>query len=705
MKTQKPHHVKPLLAIVLVIGAVVFARLLSTTSLFDTLYLKTVNSFFQMRGPITPADSSIVIIGIDEQSLAALPSKWPFPGSYFGQLVRNLNRAEARAIIFDVEFFEPNTAKPDEDFTFAESIGDAENVILAGKIVYEKGKYGDQQEYILKPNAWFLDEAVSWGLVNAVEDADGFTRRYLLFQEFDGRFYYPLSLKTYEFLTSAVIPEEANLTGKEFIIGERRIPKIDANTMMINYRGPASESFPVYSFSNVLDDRSFDLKPDEDTNIFEDHLSWGTFKNKIVFVGATTEELWDTKFTPFFNYHGHQEKMAGVETHAHALSTIMRGDFLKRMDPFVEFVILVFLVLLTSLFTLMLKPVQVVIIVVLELIVTRVGAYLLFLNRGELFNVVPPFIGVILAFVIGLMYMIISEQKEKYRIRKTFQHYVSPTVVDKMLENRTMPEFGGERRTLSILFSDIRQFSHFSEQHEPEFVVSRLSEYFSNMVEIIFKHNGTLDKFVGDEIMALFGAPYSSENHAEQACHAALDMLDRLRTLQRKWEEEKTAGFRIGIGINTGDALLGNLGSSQIFDYTVIGNEVNLAARLEGANKLYKTSLLISENTYSLIQSKIAAREIDVIRVVGIHAPVRIYEVRAMGTIAEVEQDLIIDTFSHALELYRERRWGEALKTFRKILRTFPDDGPSRLYTIRCLDFLESSPPADWDGIHNLSSK
>jgi len=669
------------------------------------MQLKTVNSFFKERGPIQPPDTSIVIVAIDDHTLNSVPAKWPFPGSYYGRLVRNLTRAGAKAIIFDVEFVETNAEKPDEDFDFADAIKESKNVILAGKILYDKGRYGNQVGHVIRPNSWFLEDAVSWGIVNSIEDSDGFLRRYFLFQYLDGKLYYPLAIEAYRFLESATIPEQANLSGPEFIIGAQRIPKIDANTMMINFGGQPGKTFRTYSFCNILDDAQFQLNENEDTDIFEKHLEWGTFQNKIVFVGATAEELWDNKFTPFYSYHGEHNKMAGVESHANALRTIMRGDYLFRMPSIPEYAVLLLLVVLTTVCTIYLKPWLAIIAVVLEVLALRFGGYYLFLHRGELINVTAPYLGIGFSFLGGLVYTIMIEQKEKYRIRKIFQHYVSPAIVNKMLEADSLPEFGGERRTLTVLFSDIRRFSSFSEVNEPEFVVSRLSEYLTEMVDIIFKNDGTLDKFVGDEVMALFGAPYFYENHAELACRAALEMLDRLHALQEKWTAENSDSFSIGIGINSGAALVGNLGSNQVFDYTVIGNEINLGARLEGANKIYQTSLLITESTYNMVKENAVAREIDYAKVVGIQTPVRIFELCSMAPLPELEQKLKIETFAEALQLYRNRMWGDALKAFRRILRDFPTDGPSRLYTVRCLDWLETPPAADWDGVHELLQK
>jgi adenylate cyclase len=696
-----------LVALALIIGSVVLARVFTLFHAVESLQLKSVDSFFKLRGTVQPTDTSIVVVGIDDATFNSLEEKWPYPGSYYSQFVRNLSRAGARAIVFDIEFFEANAARPEEDFNFSDAIRDAGNVILAGKVLYQSGKYGLQFDELLRPNAWFIDDAVSWGTVNSIEDPDGFIRQYVLFQEHRGEIYYPLAIEAYKFLENPTIPVEANRTGSEFILGERRIPKIAANTMMINYGGPPEEAFRTYSFSSILDDANFDLKEGEDTDVFENHLTWETFKDKIVFVGAFAEDLQDTKFTPFYSYNGERRKMAGVETHAHALSTIMRGNFLSKIDPFIEYVLLIIMVAIAALGILFLKPYQATILIIAEIVMLRLGGYYAFLNRGEIVDIITPMIGVLFSFMSGLVYIIIVEQRDKARIRKIFIHYMSPEIVKEMIDSGSFPQFGGERRELTVLFSDIRKFSAFSEKHEPEHVVNRLSDYLSAMVDVIFNNRGTVDKFVGDAVMALFGAPHNYPEHAEFACKTALEMMAQLDRLKNEWAQSAVKDdfeFDIGIGINTGSALVGNLGSHKIFDYTVIGNEVNLGARLEGANKIYGTSILISENTYRYVKDKVIAREIDYIRVVGIQQPVRIYELLALTSLSDIKAELLINTFAEGLEAYRNHRWGDALKIFRRILNTI-DDGPSELYTRRCLDCLETPPSADWDGVHDLKQK
>ncbi len=225
------------------------------------------------------------------------------------------------------------------------------------------------------------------------------------------------------------------------------------------------------------------------------------------------------------------------------------------------------------------------------------------------------------------------------------------------------------------------------------------------MVDVIFKYAGTLDKFVGDEIMAVYGAPHPYRNHAENACLTAVEMVARLRRLQRKWSARKQAFFQIGIGINTGKVIIGNLGSQQLFDYTVIGDDVNLGARLEGANKQYGTTIIISEATYKAVRKRAIVRELDMVRVKGKNRPVRIYELRGMRSLPRIERELIIDVYTQGLNYYKELKWYQALTQFKRVLRYFPTDGPSRVYIKRCLDFIENPPPENWDGVYEFTTK
>ena len=397
--------------------------------------------------------------------------------------------------------------------------------------------------------------------------------------------------------------------------------------------------------------------------------------------------------------------MPGVEVHANALYTMLHHRFIHRAGVAWIYLAWLFLGLLAGGLVLWLKPIKSFPLVGLLGLGSVLGVLFLFTKGNLWFPVISPLLMIGLSYLGNTFYILGTEQREKLRYRRIFQKYVSKNVVDKMLETGRFPEFGGHRRKLTVLFSDIRSFTSFSEQYPPEEVVRRLTDYLTDMTDIVLKNDGTLDKFVGDEIMAIFGAPYFYENHALKACEAAYEMIQRVRHNRAQYAERGETYFDIGIGINTGDMILGNLGSRQIFDYAVIGDAVNLGARLEGVNKFYRTNIILSEYTYQEIKEHVVVRELDTIRVKGKNLPVRIYELLGIERIPEKEFELLVQVYSQALEDYRSGEWYNALKRFRKILRYFPNDGPSNLYIRRSLDLLENAPPANWEPVHNFASK
>jgi adenylate cyclase len=703
MNFNKIRKSKSVIIIFITTVSILSAYLISTINIFHILHLKTVNTLFTLRGPAYLPDSPIVIVAIDDQAYASLPNKYPFPTFYYGRLVRNLYEAGARLIVFDIEFTETDLDNQEGDIEFAKAVTDARNVVLAGKIVFEIGSNGTENRHPVPPIDPLLRSPASWGLVNAHHDEDMFIREYLLFYDVTGTRYYSLGLEAIKCLDKIQL-EDQDYRQSTFNAGSHIIKKASGNTMYINFVGPAG-TIPTYSLANVLDDSTFDLAGDDDTDIFELHKEWGTFRDKIVFIGATADELQDNKFTPFLDHEGRRQLISGVEVHANALSTILRDAYITDLTPALGLLWVFLFAGITTFATLSFKTTQTILHVALQLGITALLGYYLFSRFQLIPPVVLPTIAISLSFIFSVIYQTVTEQQEKARIKKTFQHYVSPSVVQKMLETGDLPSYGGERKLITVLFSDIRKFTNFSESHKPEVVVTRLSEYLTEMVNVVFKYNGTLDKFVGDAIMAVYGAPYSMEDHAEKACYTAIEMVNQLRAIQRRWSAEKVEYFQIGIGINTGKVIVGNLGSSQLFDYTVIGDEVNLGARLEGTNKQYGTTIIISESTFALVKNKAKVRELDLVRVVGRKQPIRIFELRGMDSIPQIEQDYIVDIFEEGIGYYREKRWADALKTFRRVLRYFPTDGPSRIYTKRCLDFIENPPPNNWDGVYDFKTK
>ncbi len=295
--------------------------------------------------------------------------------------------------------------------------------------------------------------------------------------------------------------------------------------------------------------------------------------------------------------------------------------------------------------------------------------------------------------------------KEREFIKSTFERYVSKAVASEIIKNPELVRLGGSKKELTVMFSDIGGFTTLSETLTPEEVVKRLNEYFEGMSSAILEFNGTINQFQGDAIVAFWGAPVPQENHAVLACLAALRCRDFLKTLQERWIEQGIPARTFRFGINTGEVVVGNIGSSSRFEYTVIGDEVNLASRLEGANKIYGTQILISENTYRLAKEEIAARELDIIRVVGKTYPVKVYELVSLKSDLDDRNSAILEKFQTGINLYRERKWNEAREYFEKILELNPGDTPSKEYLTRCNEYQNFPPPPDWDGVYELRSK
>ncbi|NUO82148.1 adenylate/guanylate cyclase domain-containing protein [candidate division KSB1 bacterium] len=699
---------KPLLANRWVFGsgislfAIILAIILSTRTVFENLELKSYDLRFSLRGTQALEDSNIVIVDIDDQSFFALKLNWPFPRPLYAKLIDNLTRAGARLILFDVTFTEPSQDDPRGDQELALAAARAQRVIFAGKLEEISLRNGSPYISLAKPIPPLLKNAMAWASISITEDPDGFMRRYPLFASTETETVWSLAVQAY----LSMADNRADLSTGKLRLNDKTVPAYIANTFLINFRGGA-KTFPTYSFSDVLDDREFRLPEAKvETDSFDEaFLPSGVFKDKIVFIGASAEELQDNKLTPFFSQGGVQRKMPGVEVHAQALSTIARGDFIKRTTFGLELLLMALCASVTMLFVLRVNALLATIFTLVEILLWLIVAQIFFTAMQLWLPVVAPLLGIVLSYFGNLAQTLVTERRERRRTRKVFEQYVSESIVNSILASGKEPKFGGEKLQLTVLFSDIRGFTTYCEKRAPEMVVQRLNEYLTLMTEVIFKHEGTLDKFVGDEIMALFGAPVYFENHAEKACETACAMITSLRELQKRWSAQNEDYFQIGIGINTGTMIVGNLGAQQRFDYTVIGDEVNLGARLEGANKQYATSIIISESTYKQVKKRAHARELDLVRVKGKKKPVKIYELRGMEPLADIEEDLIIATYTQGLTLYKQRQWYSALREFNRVLRYFPSDGPSRVYVERCLDYIAVPPPANWDGVYEFKTK
>jgi adenylate cyclase len=426
------------------------------------------------------------------------------------------------------------------------------------------------------------------------------------------------SWEPYQLLVKpAVLDEEGNVVRPAVtkLMDEIRIPINDRAQLLINYMGIASsasprghQTFPVRSFAGYAA-----RVPNPDPARWPRTMAVG---NKILMVGPFSKGIAeDEKTTPY-------GLMFGVEIHANALNTILMNNFLYHISEWANALILLAMALLTAFMASRLPTVWSLVLSVVLAVVFFFAVMLIFDLYNQIITLSTPILGVLLSFLAVIVYRIMTEEKDKRRIRDMFSTYVSRRVVDQIINNP--PELGGQNKDLTVLFSDIRGFTTLSETMSPQALVNHLNEYLTAMTGIILEYEGTLDKYVGDEIMCFWGAPLPQEDHAMLACQSALRQMEVLRQLNESWPPERK--LNIGIGINSGIMLVGNMGSLQRMDYTLTGDNVNLGARLEGTNKSYFTNIIMSEYTYGLVRDKVIARELDNIRVKGKNQPVLIYE-------------------------------------------------------------------------------
>lgn len=616
------------LTIALIVALVLSIMHFMNAGFMDMLEEKTLDFRFNVRGAITPGPET-VIAAIDEKSINKL-GRFPWPRSVWARVVDRLTELGVRVIVFDVFFAESENVASDD--LFQQAIMQSGRVVLPvvfdfTETGYKESGFTDKKLDFMTPSAFsvlrntgeplspfqarmvlppllrFAAFAKNLAHINMVPDRDGTLRWESLAIEYQGDYYPPIGLQA-ALLYRELSPEQAALDFSGAIQLDRTsIPIDEFGRMLINYRGP-NNTFPMYPVADILDG----LVPAD------------KLKDKVVLIGATAIGIYDLRVTPF------SPNMAGIEKHASVVDNILHEDFIYRtavMD--VPLVFLFAIILGLAIPRLGAKAGAVLFIV---LFASYVGAvYYLFVGKGIWFNLVYPASALFFGYTSQTAYRFFTEERRARDIRKMFSSYVSKRIVDELIRDPSKAKLGGDRKEITVLFSDIRGFTSFSEKHQPEEVVSLLNEYLGAMTDIVFEHEGTLDKFVGDAIMVLWGAPIGQPDHAERACRCALAMIEKLKKLQAKWAAEGRYVIDIGIGINTGDMVVGNMGApGKKMDYTVIGDNVNLGARLEGLTRQYNNHIIISEYTYEKVKDVVIANELATVTVKGKQFPVVVYD-------------------------------------------------------------------------------
>lgn len=573
--------------------AVIAVFMLIKLSPMETLEEKLYDYRFKIRGVVQPPQN-IVIAAIDEKSIEKL-GRFPWGRDKIARLVEKLTEGGAEIIVFDIILSERERNDP----KLAQAIRQAGNVILPVVFEFDRRSNMPDSEFlvssafrsILHPERFnqyspimtkrplipvpkLIGECMVLGHINMFPDRDGTLRWEAMAIEYNGCLYPSVDLQAAAAYLG-VPPGKVVLNATEGIqLGEKRYIPTDRHGMSLIYYYGSTRTFKHFSISDILEGT---IKP-------------GQFQGKIVLIGATAVGIYDLRVTPF------SAAMPGIEKHANVISSILENRFLRRVTFSTNLAILLVSGFLFSLLVVRLKAMNASLLTGVFLLLILGSGYYLFSHQGLWINIVYPSNNILLIFLGITAYNYAVEERYAKRIRTMFSSYVTERVVNELIKNPGMAKLGGERREVTVLFSDVRGFTSFSEKHTPEEVVAILNEYLEAMTDVIFRWEGTLDKFIGDAILAFWGAPMRQENHAELSVKCALDMVNRLGDLQKKWKSEGKPILDAGIGINTGEVLVGNIGAEgKKMDYTVIGDHVNLGSRVESLNRKYNTHILITE--------------------------------------------------------------------------------------------------------------
>lgn len=674
-------------------------------SFLVSIGLKANDAMFIARGEARPT-GNVVIVAVDERSVNEL-GRWPWPREKTAALISSLGKA--RVVALDIVFSESESPKADK--ALSESIKKASNVVggyffrddsteepgpaaleQIGKsrigVVSLEGATDEQLPVPVFPgveaNTGIIGEgAIGFGAFNIIPQSDGIYRQEHLLYGFDGELYPALPLEAVSrFLEADIIVNGAEYGVDSIDVGGLVIPVNEEGAFPLNYYGKGG-AFTVYSASDVINGSV----PDN------------AFNDRLVFVGVTEKAIYDIRPTPV------DSLFPGVEMHATAAANILEGRFLihdNRVAAY-DLFMTVFMAALLSFALMRLRRTLLSLLVFFALLAFIVLADFYLLSAYNIVaSVLYPCLSLTLAYLSGEAYRNLVVEKRSRYLRKAFSTYVSSQLVSEILKDPDKLKLGGEKRTVTVLFSDIRGFTTLSERMPPEELVKLLNEYLSPMTSIVLNEEGMLDKYIGDAIMAVFNAPIEIPDHPRRACASAIRMISKLEELNAKWGALGYPRIDIGIGINTGEAVVGNMGAELRFDYTAIGDTVNLASRLEGMNKLYGTSVLASEFTHAFVKNEFLFRELDLVRVKGKEKPIVMHEL--MGAKGDQPKEALRDRFLNAMALYRARRFEEAALAFKSI-HDETSDGPSMLYLKRCEEYKASPPSADWDGVFVAKTK
>jgi len=686
----------------LIIGAAVFVLtlILYLAHVFDVWEWKTWDLRLRLFSDLSRASDDIVIFLVDQDSLDVYEEQqglsWPWPREMYSYIIDYCRKGEAKAVFIDLIFSENSVYGPQDDRTLAAAMARSKNVFLPLSLSRSPGEIEEAYADLLKEHALmespFPQQAIhpmksvslpvkslmhsARGLGNTTfaQDKDGIYRRF------------PLLFSLNELLLPSVPLALTRFLDEDQMFAQ--VPFDPSGQMIIRYYGPTgtytgySVAAVINSFAQLQEGKKPQIPPEE-------------FKGKIVLVGSSAPGILDLRPTPF------SPVCPGVEVLATVLDNLIQEDYIRLLPPYVLLLYLGVLSFLTALGISLGKKIWASVLFVIFCLGLSFGAACLAFVLGFWLEFVAPVLAVVLSFTSATLLNYSFEGRQRRFIKSAFRYYLSPLVIEKVLEDPSLLRLGGERRVISSFFSDVAGFTSISEALSPEELVHFLNDYLSEMTDIILSLGGTLDKYEGDAVIAFWNAPLDQPNHAVRACQAALRCQKRLDELRPEFVEKFGHELHMRIGVNSGPAVVGNMGSHNRFDYTAMGDTVNLASRLEGACKFYGIPILGGEGTVIMVKEEILVKEVDLIRVVGKSKPERVYQI--IGDRNDLTPELVerINTFHKALQLYRRQEWDVAQRLFEGL----GDDKLAQMYVERTKQLKQSPPGEDWSGVYDLKQK
>ncbi len=699
---------------------------------------------------------TIVVVDIDLNSVLELGNYKDWPQAYHGQLIDVISSGNPKAILFDI-IFDPeydlfydylsyltgdsSSLLPEEARNFVAQYDPqrfVEATAASGKVyhalVFETADttnflypmdteiegYDGTGHYLTLDSMQadhlptaprmgntygaLLSAARRNGSANFPQDEDGIIRRVPTAIQFKGPGHVYPSLSMAAAMDLLGVPNKGfhydferqvltltDTTGTAV----REIPIDDQGRMWVNFYGPF-KTFYYLPYVYCMDPEMLDPE------------YWG---NKIVIVGSSLPGLMDLRNTSV------QETFAGVEIHANSLLGILNNDFIQWVKTAeMVWTIIILSLIMGVLVSLPEKPLYSLPLPILGAVAWIIFAYGQFFTNLVVWEIIRPVLSVMTVYLAVFLYNFLIVDKDKRFLKQTFSTYISPELIDRMFRDRTQPQLGGEEGVHTAYFTDIQSFSSFSEKLTPHELVDLLNEYLSEMTTILLENKGTLDKYIGDAIVAFYGAPVPVEDHEYRACITALRMQERLAELRLKWQSEGDRWPEIvhhmqnRIGINSGPMVTGNMGSHMRMNYTMMGDTVNLAARLEASAKQYGIYIQVAESTYRAVKDRFEWRELDYVRVMGKTEPVHVFELLAEKGKLSAGVKALLEVYQKAMTCYRDQDWKRSLALFKEadhLEDMFPGrkTNPSRVYQERCHYFMGNPPGKDWDGVWTLTSK